>query len=112
MFRAPLARVLAAAGLALAGCASGPSLLAPQGPARSDALFSQIQRGMTREDVVRLAGPPDQQMPFPMTHSYGWDYRYFDTWGYPADFSVTFGPDDRVASTIVRRFDAGGDHGK
>lgn len=113
MFRFPCARTLAVCVLALAaftaGCAGAPTFQA-QGPQRTDALFARIHPGMTRAEVVRVAGPPDEEMPFPLSHTYGWDYRYYDTWGYAAYYSVTFGADDRVRSTIVRRIDPGGDH--
>jgi outer membrane protein assembly factor BamE (lipoprotein component of BamABCDE complex) len=98
-----IARIAAAAALAgavLAGCA-----LAPTGPHRSDDLFARVQRGMTRDEVQRIAGPPDETMAFPRTHTLAWDYRYYDTWGYFAIYSVTFGPDGRVASTISRRIE-------
>ena len=86
----------------LAGCASGPS--------RSDEQFSHIQRGMTRDDVQRLIGPPDETMRFPRSDTQAWDYPYWDSWGTFAIFSVTFGADGQVSSTFSRRID-GGDHG-
>jgi hypothetical protein len=100
-------RLLAVATVALisAGCAS------MGGPARSDQVFSQIQPGMTQEDVRRIAGAPDEQMPFPLSHTTSWGYYYFETFGYYALFSATFGPDGRVVSTFVRRLNDGGDHG-
>jgi hypothetical protein len=95
----------AAAALVAVGCATA------RGPARSDLIFSRIQVGMTEDDVRRIAGPPDEQMPFPLSHTTSWGYYYFETFGYYAVFSATFGPDGRVVSTFVRRLNDGGDHG-
>jgi outer membrane protein assembly factor BamE (lipoprotein component of BamABCDE complex) len=96
---------LAATALIAAGCAT------VGGPARNDEIFSRIHTGMTRDDVRRIAGPPDEEMPFPMSHTTSWGYYYFETFGYYAVFSATFGPDGRVVSTFVRRLNDGGDHG-
>ena len=97
----PLATLVAAA--ALAACAAGP---AP----RTDDIFGRIDPGMSREQVTRLIGPPDETMKFPLSRSEAWDYRYQDAWGYMAIFSVTFGPDGLSASKISRRVNDGGDH--
>lgn len=102
----PLATLAGA--VLLAGCA-GASFLSGGSP-RSDEQFTRIQRGMTRDDVQRLIGPPDETMSFPLSQTQAWDYQYRDTWGYFAIFSVTFGADGRALSTISRRID-GGDHG-
>ena len=103
------ARLAAALALAtgLGGCAAYV-----QSPARSDDLFRPIVPGMTQEDVRRSLGAPDEVMPFPMSHSIAWDYRYYDTWGYIAYMSITFGPDGRVASKFSRRINSGGDHSR
>jgi hypothetical protein len=84
---------------------------APLGPTRTDDLFSRIHLGMTPEEVRQVAGPPDEVMPFPLSHSTSWGYYYWETFGYYALYSATFGPDGRVASTFVRRLNDGGDHG-
>jgi outer membrane protein assembly factor BamE (lipoprotein component of BamABCDE complex) len=96
-----------AAASALAGCATYTA-----GPVRDDALFAAIHPGMTREDVLRIAGPPDQTMPFPLSRTVAWDYRAYDTWGYLVEQSVTFDADGRVVSRFARRINDGGDHGK
>jgi outer membrane protein assembly factor BamE (lipoprotein component of BamABCDE complex) len=105
-----IATVIFAGAALLAGCA-GNSLLG-SGPPRSDEQFAHIQRGMTRDDVQRLIGPPDDTMKFPLSHNEAWDYRYQDTWGYMAVFSVTFAEDGRASSTFSQRINDGGDHGK
>lgn len=95
----------------IAGCAGGP--FAAPGPQRSDDVFSQIKPGATEADVQRLVGPPDETMAFPGTHTHAWSYRYTDTWGFAADFSVTFDAHGRTVSTFSKRIGyGGGDHGK
>ena len=83
-----------------------------QVPPRSDDVFSHIVPGMTQEDVSRALGKPDEVMPFSMSHTVAWDYRYNDSWGYIAYMSITFGPDGRVLSKYSRRINSGGDHSK
>jgi outer membrane protein assembly factor BamE (lipoprotein component of BamABCDE complex) len=83
-----------------------------QNPPRNDDLFRNIVPGMTQEDVSRALGKPDEMMPFPMSHTVAWDYRYYDSWGYIAYMSITFGPDGRVMSKFSRRINSGGDHSR
>ena len=94
--------VVLAAALLAGACAVAPP--------RADA-FSRLQQGMTRDEVRRLAGPPDETMRFPLSRSESWDYRYYDPWGYLALLSVTFAEDGRVASVLSQRLNDGGDHG-
>ena len=77
---------------------------------RTDATFAHVASGMPQPEVAQMLGPPDETMRFPLSNSEAWDYRYYDTWGYMAIFSVTFGPDGRVVSTISNRINSGGDH--
>jgi hypothetical protein len=79
-------------------------------PARSDELFAAIDRGMSEEEVLRVAGPPDNTMSFPLSKHKSWGYFYFDTWGYYIEFSVTF-KDGRAVSKLSRRVNDGGDLG-
>ena len=79
-------------------------------PARSDDLFAAIQRGMTEEEVLRVAGPPDNTMAFPLSKDTSWGWFYYDTWGYYAEFSVTF-KDGRATSKLSRRVNDGSDRG-
>ena len=97
---------LAAASL-LAACASWTA-----GPARNDALFAAIQPGMSQDQVLQIAGRPDQTMPFPLSRTVAWDYRSYDSWGYMVEQSVTFDAGGRVVSKFARRINDGGDHGK
>jgi outer membrane protein assembly factor BamE (lipoprotein component of BamABCDE complex) len=98
----------------LAACAGGPmAAYAPMGAGgavRTDATFAHIASGMPESQVAQMLGRPDETMRFPLSNSEAWDYRYYDTWGYMAIFSVTFGPDHRVVSTISNRVNSGGDH--
>ena len=72
-------------------------------PVLTDDRFYQIHPGLTRDDVLRLIGPPGQTMEFPRLRQVAWDYRYVDTWGYVAIFSVTFDENGVVVSKITRR---------
>lgn len=71
----------------------------------SDDTFYRIQPGLTRDDVLRLIGPPGQTMAFPRSQTTAWDYRYTDTWGYTAIFSVTFDRNGVVVSKISQRLE-------
>ena len=70
-----------------------------------DDTFYRIQPGQTRDDVLRLIGPPGDTMAFPLSGNYAWDYRYTDTWGYLAVFSVTFDRGGTVVSKITQRIE-------
>ena len=87
----------------LTACAAGPYLAG--GPPRSDAVFSRISPGMTQAEVERAIGPPDDTMRFPLSHTVAWDYLYQDTWGYTAEFSVTFDESGRAVSKFSKRLD-------
>jgi len=93
-------------GLALAGCAGGP--FGPGVPDRSDALFSRIAAGMAQDEVLREFGRPDETMAFPMSHTHAWTYIYRDTWGFAAEYSVTFDASDRVVALLSKRIGYGG----
>lgn len=91
--------------LALAGCAGGPFRGVPD---RSDALFSRIAAGMAQDEVLRDFGRPDETMAFPMSHTHAWTYVYRDTWGFAAEYSVTFDSGDRVVAMLSKRIGYGG----
>ena len=71
----------------------------------NDETFYQVQPGMTRDEILRLIGPPGETMAFSRVGRYAWDYRFVDTWGYRAIFSVTFDSSDRVVSKITQRIE-------
>ena len=74
---------------------------------KRNGLVPQIQEGMTREQVEGILGPPDETMAFNNTRTGAWDYRYTDSWGFLAMFSVTFDSSWRVVSTFSRRLNDG-----
>ena len=69
----------------------------------SDDVFQAIGPGMSVDDVVARIGPPSSKMRFDNTKTTAWDYRYRDTWGYDAEFSVIVDDGGRVVGkTNVR----------
>jgi SmpA/OmlA family protein len=115
---APAAEFVAADGSRQLAYPRGPlgtrTFMAEVGPDRvlrsvkqvlDDDTFYRIQPGLTREEVMRLIGPPGETMSFPLSGNYAWDYRYVDTWGYLAIFSVTFDRNGIVVSKISQRID-------
>ena len=89
-----------------AGCAAD-GVSAPLASYRilDDDLVQRVVPGQTRDEVLALLGPPVRTMGFARLGHTAWDYRYTDTWGYHAVFSVTF--DDRgiVVSRISQRIE-------
>ena len=91
--------------LALCGCAG------PGGPAFADYRVldddrvARVVPGQTREEVLSLLGPPVRTMHFARLDHTAWDYRYIDTWGYHAIFSVTFDAAGVVVSRISQRIE-------
>lgn len=72
-----------------------------------DGTFQSIVPGMRSAEVLALIGAPHGKERFAATRTTAWDYRYRDSWGYDAVFSVIVGDDDRVVSKISVRKDAG-----
>jgi outer membrane protein assembly factor BamE (lipoprotein component of BamABCDE complex) len=98
---------LAAAFLVLAMC----GCMAPGAPALSDYRvldddrIARVAPGQSREEVLLLLGPPVRTMHFARLGHTAWDYRYMDTWGYHAVFSVTFDAQGIVVSRISQRIE-------
>lgn len=71
-----------------------------------ESQFGKIRRGETTEaELLRLIGPPWRRIEFPNLGQVAWDYRFRDTWGYLADFSVMVDARGIVASTVTVRID-------
>lgn len=71
----------------------------------SDDTFHQVRAGMTRDDILRLIGPPGDTMAFARLRQTSWEWRYVDTWGYRAVFSVNFDESGIVVSKFTRRIE-------
>jgi hypothetical protein len=80
-------------------------VLAAVRPVLNDDTFNAIRPGMTRDEILRLIGPPGDAMSFALSGQDAWDYRYTDTWGYRAVFSVTFDRNGIVVSKFSRRLE-------
>ncbi|HET9579423.1 MAG TPA: hypothetical protein VFP44_16450 [Usitatibacter sp.] len=80
-------------------------------PVLTDDIFRTIEPGMTRDQVVRLIGPPGDVMEFPRMGQVSYEYRFMDTWHYLALFSVNFDRNDIVVGKFTRRIERN-DHGK
>lgn len=71
----------------------------------NDDTFHQVVPGMSREEVLRLIGPPGEVMEFARLGQVSWDYRFVDTWGYLAIFSVNFDRHWAVVGKFTRRIE-------
>jgi len=77
-------------------------------PVLGEGSFNQIRPGQTtRDDVLRLIGPPGDTMHFALLQQDSWEYRFRDLWGYIAIFSVNFDNNGVVASKFTRRIERG-----
>ena len=77
-----------------------------------DDRFYRIRPGQTRDDILRLIGPPIETMEFPRLQQVAWDYRFEDTWGYTAILSVMIDQNGIVVGRSTRRLDRGDDKGR
>ena len=72
----------------------------------------RIQTGSsTQDDVSRIIGPPSRTVDFTRRNQVAWIYRFRDTWGYFADFTVSFDPRGVVANKATVRIDPSGNRG-
>jgi outer membrane protein assembly factor BamE (lipoprotein component of BamABCDE complex) len=67
--------------------------------------FQRIEPGMTRDEVLRLIGPPVESTDFTRQREVSWEYRFQDAWGYRAFFYVNFDPRGIVVSKFTRRIE-------
>src|SRR5687767_1156133 len=62
--------------------------------------FQRVVPGMSRDEVLRLLGPPIDAMDFTRQQESSWEYRFMDAWGYRAFFYVNFDPRGMVVSKL------------
>jgi hypothetical protein len=67
--------------------------------------FQVIVPGMTREEVLRLIGPPLDSTDFTRQRETSWEYRFMDAWGYRAFFYVNFDRRGVVVGKFTRRLE-------
>ena len=67
--------------------------------------FQRIEAGMTRDELLRLIGPPVDSMAYPNRREISWEYRFMDTWGYRALFFVNLDERGVVVSKFTRRIE-------
>ena len=91
--------------LATAACAVPGAPLLGDYRVLNDELVARVAPGQTRDEVLALLGPPVRTMHFARLDHTAWDYRYMDTWGYHAIFSVTFDARGIVVSRISQRIE-------
>ena len=68
----------------------------------NDKTIQSIRAGLPASDLLALIGPPWHKERFEATRTTAWNYRYRDSWGYSATFSVIV--DD--ADVVVGKFSA------
>jgi hypothetical protein len=73
--------------------------------ALNEETFQRIDPGMTRDETLRLIGPPGDSMAFPRKGEISWEYRFMDAWGYRAQFFVNFDARWVVVSKFTHRID-------
>lgn len=71
----------------------------------NDDTFNRIRPGLAGEDVLRMIGPPREKAYFSNLGQTAWDYKYTDTWGYEAIFSVMLDRQDIVVGKVSRRLE-------
>ena len=76
----------------------------------TDGNFDSIHAGFTRDEVLRMIGPPGDSMDFPRLQQESWEWRYMDTWRYIAFFSVNFDRNRIEMSKFTRRLERNDGH--
>src|SRR5262249_41842822 len=67
--------------------------------------FPRVKAGRTREELLRLIGPPGETMDFPRQQQVAWDYRFMDAWSYTAILSVMLDGHGTVTGKFTRRIE-------
>jgi outer membrane protein assembly factor BamE (lipoprotein component of BamABCDE complex) len=106
-FSRPVVAFAVAAVITLAGCATGG---AGSFSTRNDSDFAQVRQGMTRDEVLRMLGPPTETMQFARTRTDSLDYVFWDSFGYMVRFSVIMDDTGHVTSTVRARLNDGSSH--
>jgi hypothetical protein len=67
--------------------------------ALDEQTFARIRTGMTKDEVLRLIGPPNygRSMYFKARDELAWEWRFREVYGNPARFAVLF---DATAGTV------------
>jgi outer membrane protein assembly factor BamE (lipoprotein component of BamABCDE complex) len=71
----------------------------------NDGTFNAIRPGLTEQEVLRMIGPPREKDYFSNLGQTAWDYKFQDTWGYEAIFSVMIDKNGIVVSKFTRRIE-------
>lgn len=71
----------------------------------TDGRFNAIRPGLTEEQVLRMIGPPREKAYFSNLRQTAWDYKFQDSWGYDAIFSVMIDPNGIVVGKTTRRIE-------
>jgi outer membrane protein assembly factor BamE (lipoprotein component of BamABCDE complex) len=71
----------------------------------SQATLDQIHSGLTRDDVLAIAGKPTTVTGAGRDGTRVWEYDFIDDWGYKSEFDVTLNGDGVVQSTFSDRDD-------
>ena len=77
--------------------------IVPKPESLRDEVFQRVRPGMSADEVVEMIGTPHGKMRFAATGTTAWDYRYQDSWGNRAEFSVILND----AGIVVGKFSNG-----
>ena len=88
----------------MAEVAPGGSVRAVRQGLNDDTIMG-IVPGMTRDQILRLIGPPRDTMTFSRQREVSWEYYFVDTWGYRSYLFVNFDEAGIVRSRTTRRFE-------
>lgn len=70
----------------------------------NEQTFARIHAGLTKDEVLRLIGPPDhsRSVYFKARDELAWEWRFREVYGNPARFAVLFDATaGRVRSTLI-----------
>ncbi|SRR5258706_9963459 len=71
----------------------------------TEDMVQPIHAGMTATEVLAIIGPPLRKIRFDRSATTAWDYRFKDSWGYRAEFSVIVDDNGIVVSKVAVRQD-------